>query len=1698
MSVAGSNSSQGTHSRSSSRSRSPPYNDGRYPPSRYRYEYNNNYRLPRSGMSADLDNYRDLRDRERDRERDRDRDRSILMRDDRYMNPRARERDRDDRYTPYYREDPHHYPPSSSMPRDYPKLPPNPLRREMSSSDPPKDPKLSLSSSSSASKDVKDDLKPPITPTADVPPPLSYGPPPPPSRYSEWRDRERERERDRERRYRDEDRRRDYDRRRDGYMRDMRYEPSGYGVPPPNYQMPPYGGDSYRPERDRDRDIPPSPSSHLSYYERDRLDDRDYYSRGPRSSISSGPIDYDRYRSSGRRRPSWGSNKIDDGRRTMDRDRPERISTNVEIRSGKTSPSSATTTTTVNAAPIYPNKDRLSETPKVDDKKEASEPRSNAESNVSSIEKPSTATVTNPSEPPVKAEESIPSTAAPAYTTAVNDETLEKGEVVEDDAKPLQDEEDMDAAPQEAASAVIADDKNTDNLEGEPPLKEFPAAAIEDTSNQSVSPEPEPEPEPMEIDSTQKEPTALTTEEKPSLNLEQDSLSPTTNTATTTSVAPLSFNIAFSPHNLEIQKAEENKECEATVETATEEKANHLTQEQIVERIDDIENQISTYEDLLEAAIKREEEANTAHGHEEEQVEEEEDVEMADDEDENAEEEAAQNKEEAKKQALQAMENEPSSSNNVADLMDFSDVSSPIMRKRPQLLINQLQSKNDHLDDELYEKILQDNRTVAQCNSGMIDGTWQGKRETPQDWVDQEKWSKPLYGRIEDYPCYKENVANFAKMRIDVTHALESQEKSLKEKELRLKAEYKQHYKIWKQKNLYLDHRREEERRRLDRYSGQRANSRHRKEESEEYTDNVIFVHNAADALRFKNDGASTPYGNGYFTSDAARSEAELLEIIQSLESAEMRNPESRAKKTTATIPPMILDSRERMRTFDDRSGLVKDPLNYYHTGSDTGDVWNQQEVTTFMESYMMYPKQFERISIAIGTKTAPQCVLFYYRKKKKIDFKALMKKGRRGKATRHRDRIAAAIRAVTGDTTPNSRKAKSKGSALMTDIGEAQVSRKAKEKDAERRNRERREAEQPNSNWDGVTERKRSRRPTNSSSNTSLNAVAVPPISTPIVQSGPTSSASDDADMITHQEKLRTNSGSAAAQRRKGRTPREPIKVNTTTNDAYIALPGDSSAAKRYTADLSSTADDEDKAPVSSGVGGSTKWTDREKEMAIDAFKHYGRDFVQVSKLIKTKTEEQCRNFYHNFKRRFGTNAFNEEETRHTEAPTMATPAPTPAPAPAPVLTPAAPTGGGTPVSLPTAVTTPIATSPIQSTVHDEVVALSGRTDLKAEEEDAAAALVGMFQMGANTPREDKASVLTSRSRTPSGHEDSHANMNTTVIAPQPASVGPSSPSSSQPYVAPAQQQQQQKRRRVRSASNRSDSVTDDASEWTDPDYGAKAGGRKLGRTTTLVDAKRPTYSSYWSVSERNEFSKYLTLYGRDWEKVASAMKSKTMIQVRNFYANNEEKLNLAEYVNQFQARQQQQQHQQQPLPDVQSKREMPHAGASFDTSAAHFQALQNFPFPAPIADQSPSPKILSNSPQAAHVQNIKPNTTPKGSSYMMNHPGYLRSSTPPATRITPSSSDSVYSTSPRVNYPISSATRPIAQAPHPHPQPQPLQQQQQPSLSPQLPPPKQRQLQQSMVEAPSAVTKVADLLNNNDDPAEPSQSSWETWFGS
>ncbi|KAG0184812.1 hypothetical protein DFQ28_010432 [Apophysomyces sp. BC1034] len=1395
-------------------------------------------------------------------------------------------------------------------------------------------------------KDPKDDTKPTNAPD-------SY--PAPPSRYMDWRDRDRDRERDRERerRYREEDRRREFERRnreRDSYViRDMlRYDSPAYGAPPPPpppphslaYPPPPFGGDSYRPDRDRDRDMPPSPGGpHVSYYERDRLDDRDFYrpmSRG------SGPGEFDRYR--GRPSRTWGAPsggvigpaKLDSRGRERERERERDREGSLKSPRGSIGPAGGPT--------LILQKERA----KDDLRRDVFDAEK-----VQSLDKP----------------EKMPN------------EQLADSERNEEEEQLREDVESNETAEvvTEEPTKVFSKDREP---EPESPREMIPLQAVNDENDTIIAPEseratedlslpavPQDQPAPQISDTVQdvlvvekradenqvgeSKSEATTVEQKPEEKINREQVS--SDTAQNVDITVKESVAEDVKTNDDVLKKEVQPE-------------NEMTQQEIVERIDQIENDISMYEEMLEEMARRPERQSEEDNLPSDDTSTKENAEDASTAKEDQEQEAA------KQQALQVI-SESSQAQPMADIQNLPLTASPIMRKRPQLLINQVRTGDDG-EELLYEKIMQENRRAARENSRMISG-WQGKPENLDDWSDEDNWKQPQFARLDDYPCYKKNMDAFEKLKSSVANTLALRQKSLKKKEFGLKKDYKELYEQWKEKNIALDRIRDHERRISDKYSSRASSRRRVEEETEEYVDGVVFTGDG-DALRFRADGTSTPFGGaakGPWTSDAARSEAELLEIIQSLESAEMRNPELRAAKTCATIPPMILDRRERMRTYDDRSGLVEDPLTYYHTGHDTEDAWNQQEMTTFMESYMQYPKQFEKIAAAVNTKTAPQCVLFYYRKKTKIDFKALMKKGRRGKNKR-RDRLAAAIRRATGDSASNTRRAKSKGSALMTDIGEAQVSRKAKEKESERKSRELRELEEANAYWDGVAERRKAK--TRSSDRPSVSL----PSSGTIPTSGAVTAVASVEDMEGVRDRRRL-------PRRKGRSPRASVALSETFAD-------DSSRVEEsLTQQQEALIGDMGEKPAT-GVAATAKWTDRDKDAAVEAFKLHGRNFAQVALLVGTKTEEQCRNFYHNFKRKYGSNAFDEESNA------------------------------------------------VGTVANIDSESLGGRKDLKAEEEDAAAALMGMFQMGSNTVQRDEKPMVQTWGN--SQADDAPA----TTSPPRPLSVSTSSTS---------------RRRRARTSSSKTGSPVDDSGDWMDSEYGARA-ARRPGRTASvsMSETKRPTYSSYWSVSERGDFVRYLESCGPDWEKVANAMKSKTPIQVRNFYVNNEEKMRLGEVVQRYKARQ-----------DREARdREMPPMGAAFDNTnasaaQAHFQALQNFPFPAPLTTDQNTPTYGGVGPRVGYFSTPPPhhhrqpsasttritNMDPYSSGYNAPTPYGPPTFTAAASDV-PSSSHSSHTSS------------------HPLPRTSPA----------------------GATAASPAVTKVADLLNN-DDPAESNKQSWETWFG-
>lgn len=58
---------------------------------------------------------------------------------------------------------------------------------------------------------------------------------------------------------------------------------------------------------------------------------------------------------------------------------------------------------------------------------------------------------------------------------------------------------------------------------------------------------------------------------------------------------------------------------------------------------------------------------------------------------------------------------------------------------------------------------------------------------------------------------------------------------------------------------------------------------------------------------------------------------------------------------------------------------------------------------------------------------------------------------------------------------------------------------------------------------------------------------------------------------------------------------------------------------------------------PPSEDGGDSSRWTEEEMEMAKRGLREYGTDWPAVASVVQSKSKEQCRNFYFNYKRKLG-----------------------------------------------------------------------------------------------------------------------------------------------------------------------------------------------------------------------------------------------------------------------------------------------------------------------------------------------------------------------------------------------------------------------------------------------------------------------------
>ena len=137
-------------------------------------------------------------------------------------------------------------------------------------------------------------------------------------------------------------------------------------------------------------------------------------------------------------------------------------------------------------------------------------------------------------------------------------------------------------------------------------------------------------------------------------------------------------------------------------------------------------------------------------------------------------------------------------------------------------------------------------------------------------------------------------------------------------------------------------------------------------------------------------------------SSDAVRSEEEMMAVIAQLEAAEKREktPEWIAKQCARPTPMLLEPMLSATPRFLSRANLVDD-AKVEERERLRNVVWTPRERKVFVEKFILYPKNFRKIKGFLELKSVGDCVQFYYREKHELE----LKKGARS------NRVAVRIR---------------------------------------------------------------------------------------------------------------------------------------------------------------------------------------------------------------------------------------------------------------------------------------------------------------------------------------------------------------------------------------------------------------------------------------------------------------------------------------------------------------------------------------------------------------------------------------------------------------------------------------------------------------------------------------------------------------
>uniref|UniRef100_A0A672GDD6 Nuclear receptor corepressor 1 n=1 Tax=Salarias fasciatus TaxID=181472 RepID=A0A672GDD6_SALFA len=435
----------------------------------------------------------------------------------------------------------------------------------------------------------------------------------------------------------------------------------------------------------------------------------------------------------------------------------------------------------------------------------------------------------------------------------------------------------------------------------------------------------------------------------------------------------------------------------------------------------------------------------------------------------------------------------------------------------------------------------------------------------------------PLYNQPSDTKVYHDNIKTNQVMRKKLILFFKRRNHARKQREQKICQRYDQLMEAWEKKVERMENnprRKAKESRTREYYERQFPEIRKQREQQE----------------RFQRVGQR---GTG-LSATIARSEHEISEIIDGL--SEQENNEKQMRQLSV-IPPMMYDSEQRRVKFINMNGLMDDPMKVYKSRQFM-NVWTEHEKEIFKDKFVQHPKNFGLIASYLERKCVADCVLYYYLTKKNHNYKTLVRRnyGRRRGRNQQITRPSQEDKSDDKNEEDKSEKTEKKEDEENKDDQEKDEKEESRDigKDKDKcdggEDEDCKEQNTPRGRKTANSQgRRKGRVLTRSMANEAASVAteeAPPPASEPAMPDPPQLSKGDPAQ----------------------KSMKEPAKPQTPVSSM------DAGAAE---------------------AGETSRWTEEEMEVAKKGLVEHGRNWTAIAKMVGTKSEAQCKNFYFNYKRR-------------------------------------------------------------------------------------------------------------------------------------------------------------------------------------------------------------------------------------------------------------------------------------------------------------------------------------------------------------------------------------------------------------------------------------------------------------------------------